>query len=403
MRRLRRLATCVLLASMTACSAMATGSFSDPDARDVDDVSDVSDAPDVSDVSDVSDVVDAVDTAVPEDCATPFDDNGDGRANEGCPCEAGATRSCFERPSSAFEGMCRMGSQRCGGDGTWAACEGSWLPDAAGRCEITERFSDTSVTRRPVDVVWFVDTSSSMVAETAAVNANVNRFSARMAESGLDYRVVMIAQRGTATRQVCVPPPLGGAACGDGPRFRHVNQYVASRDGLQQVLDTYPTWRGFLRPGTARVLVAVTDDDSTLSADAFDTQLRALGGWDGYVFNSIVGYESRVDCPTLTRRGSVYLTLTDRTMGQRARVCDPDWSGTFTAFARTIASRVTAWTLSSRPRLDTLQVWLAAPGEPERRLLSGWTYDPATARLTLEPEVIPTMGSFVRVVYRTGP
>ncbi len=151
------------------------------------------------------------------------------------------------------------------------------------------------------------------------------------------------------------------------------------------------------------MIVAVTDDDSTLSADSFDAQLRAHPGWDGYVFNSIVGYESRTDCPTLTRRGSVYLTLTDRTMGQRARVCAADWSDTFTAFARTIASRVSAWTLALRPRLETLQVWLTEPGAPERRLLSGWSYDPETGRLTLDSEVIPRMGSFVRVVYRTGP
>ena len=189
----------------------------------------------------------------------------------------------------------------------------------------------------------------------------------------------------------------------DGARFRHVPQTVGSRNGLSVLLATYPQWQGFLREGTARVLVAVTDDDSTVTADAFDAQLRALGGWNGYVFNSIVGYESIADCPTLSRRGSVYLTLTARTMGQRARVCDADWSGTFTSFARTLASRVTAWTLSRQPRLDTLQVWLTEPGSPERRLLTGWSYDARTGRLTLDPTAIPVMGSTVRVVYRTGP
>lgn len=414
MASLRSLAWCLVVASACACSATAAGSFAAPadasldapDVIDVPDVTDVIDVPDVTDAPDVTDVIDvpgdeaSVDTSVPEDCATPYDDNNDGRANEGCPCATGATQACFERPGAQLLGLCRAGQQRCGDDGTWAACVGSWLPDARGRCEVTERFSDTSIMRRPVDVVWFVDTSSSMTAETAAVNANLNRFAMRMAESGLDYRVVMIATRGTGVRQVCVPPPLGAAGCGDGPRFRHVPQPVGSRDGLSQVLATYPRWSDFLRPDTARVIVAVTDDDSALAADSFDTMLRANPGWSDYVFNSIVGYESRVDCPTLTRRGSVYLTLTERTMGQRARVCDPDWTATFTAFARTIASRVVTWTLAEAPRLDTLTVWLTEPGAPERRLLTGWTYDPATRALTLESEVIPTMGSFVRVQYR---
>ncbi len=390
---------------------MVTGSYAAPDGA-VDATPDAAnDLPD--DATDDATVVDdarddvpsdeaAVDTGPPEDCATPFDDDGDGLANEGCPCDTGASRACFPRPMSQLAEGCRMGSQACGADGTWAACLDAWLPDAMGRCLVTERFSDTMVSRRPVDVVWFVDTSGSMAAETAAVNANLNRFAQRMAESGLDYRVVMIATRGQGTRQVCVPAPLGGPMCADGPRFRHVPQAIASTDGLRQVIATYPQWSSFLREGTVRVLVAVTDDDSSVSADAFDTMLRGLGGWDGYVFNSIVGYETRTDCPSMTRRGSVYLTLTDRTMGQRARVCDSDWSGIFVTFARTIASRVTSWVLSDTPRLDTLEVWLTVPGSPERRLLTGWTYDRATRRLTLEPDVIPVMGSSVRVVYRVA-
>ncbi len=241
-----------------------------------------------------------------------------------------------------------------------------------------------------------------MTAETAAVNANLNRFAADLARGGLDYRVIMVAARGSGALQVCVPAPLGGASCGDGPRFRHVPQSVRSTDGLSVLLSTYDRWQDFLRPDTLRVIVAVTDDDSALSADAFDAQLRARPGWDGYVFNSIVGYESRADCPTLTRRGSVYLTLTDRTMGQRARVCDPDWTGTFTAFAQTLTRRVIVWPLAEAPRLDTLRVYLLEPGQPERQLLTGWSYDPVTRALSVDSDVIPVQGSFVRVVYRAA-
>lgn len=392
MRPRPRLAAALLVAA--GCSATAVGTYVSPDAAH--------DAPtsDATDATALSDALILVDTGLPEDCATPFDDNGDGRANEGCPCAAGESRACFERPMSSLQEGCRMGTQSCGDDGLWGACMGSWLPDAQGRCLVTERFSDTTVTRTPVDVVWLVDTSGSMVAETAAVNANLNRFATSLAQSGLDYRVVMIAARGTGRLRVCVPPPLGGANCADGPRFRHVPQFIGSRNPLQILLSTYSQWRDFLRPGTHRVIVAVTDDDSNLSADAFDAMLRANAGWDEYVFNSIVGFESRADCPTLSRRGSVYLTLTERTGGQRARVCDPDWSGTFTSFAHTIASHVISWRLSHAPRLDTFEVWLTEPGAPERRLLTGWTYEPATRLLSLSPDMAPALGSWVRVVYR---
>lgn len=395
MRSVMRWGQLVALAGLTGCSAMVGSAQTGPRAdADVNDGGDVADAP--------GDAVTAFDTGVPEDCATPFDDNGDGQANENCPCAAGASQSCFPRPAAQLVDPCRAGTQACAPSGTWGACGGAWLPDAQGRCEVTERFSDTLFTRRPVDVVWFVDTSRSMTAETAAVNANLNRFAADLARGGLDYRVIMVAARGSGALQVCVPAPLGGASCGDGPRFRHVPQSVRSTDGLSVLLSTYDRWQDFLRPDTLRVIVAVTDDDSALSADAFDAQLRARPGWEGYVFNSIVGYESRADCPTLTRRGSVYLTLTERTMGQRARVCDPDWTGTFAAFAQTLTRRVIAWTLAEAPRLDTLRVYLLEPGQPERQLLAGWSYDPATRALSVASDVIPVQGSFVRVVYRAA-
>jgi len=378
---------------LAGCSATVSGTSTDADF-DVDATLD--DTPDVADRADLG-----PDATPPENCATPFDDNGDGRANEDCPCPTpGAMQPCFERPEPIFQGLCRMGQQTCGTDGVWGTCVGSWLPDAAERCQLTELFSDTTVVRRAVDIIWFVDTSGSMDRETAAVNENLNRFASVMATSGLDYHVVMIARRGTGRLRVCVPPPLGGASCTDGPRFLHVDQPVSSSDGLRRILSSYTRWEGFLRPESARYFVAVTDDESNLSADEFDRMLRVQPGWDGYTFNSIVGYESRTDCPTLARRGSVYLTLTDRTGGSRARVCDTDWSRTFDAFARGIASRVSAWTLSQRPRPDTIQVWITEPSRTPRRLTTGWTYDPVTNRVTLDPDSIPMAGSFIRVFYR---
>ncbi len=402
------LSLCVVALGAGACASTVVGYGDSRDAGfDIDDASDAPDADDVSDADDAGDADDVPDLPevprVEEDCATPFDDDGDGLANEGCPCApAGATQRCFERPGSLFNGMCRMGAQACGADGAWGACVGSWLPDAARRCQFSETFSDTAVSRRAVDIVWALDTSGSMTQETAYVNDNLNRFASVMAASGLDYRVVMVARRGAGSLRVCVPPPLGGPACADNARFRAVDQYVGSHDALTQIVSRHAGYRDFLRADSARFFVVVTDDESALAADEFDRRVRALGGFDGYVFHSIVGYESRADCPTMVARGSVYLTLTERTRGQRAKVCASDWSSIFTAFARDIVSRVTSWVLSQRPRVDTIQVWVTPPRGAERLLPTGWTYDPAMNRVTLSPDAIPEAGSTVRVVYRTA-
>jgi hypothetical protein len=56
-----------------------------------------------------------------------LDRDCDGTIDEGCPCTASEARPC----ATAFtDGECRAGSQRCGADGTWSACEGAIGPIA---------------------------------------------------------------------------------------------------------------------------------------------------------------------------------------------------------------------------------------------------------------------------------
>jgi hypothetical protein len=341
-----------------------------------------------------------------EDCATPFDDDDDGVANEDCACTPGTEQMCFERPEDAFRGMCRMGRQTCEGTGEfghWGACGGSWLPiaEAMNRCEVAQDLMGMTAARAPVDIILFVDTSGSMTEETAAVNQNMNRLASIMGASGLDYRVVMVARRGTGSLQVCIPAPLGGTNCADTARLRHVNQTVNSTDGLLRLVSTRPQWQDFVRADALKFFVAITDDESSMSADAFNAAAVAWPGFSSYVFHSIVGYESRAECPSLARRGGVYLTLTSRTRGLAARVCSTDWTAIFTSFARDITSRANAWTIEADARPDTLQVWIVAADGTRTRLTTGWSYDPASRRLTIDPALLPAGGSRVEVLYRT--
>ncbi len=269
------------------------------------------------------------------------------------------------------------------------------------RCEVTQDLMGMTATRAPVDILLFVDTSGSMTEETAAVNANMNRLAMIMGASGLDYRVIMVARRGTSRLQVCIPSPLGGAACGDSERLRHLNVSVDSVNGLRQWIATQPMWLSFTRPDSLKFFVAITDDESSLSADAFNSTVITWPGFSSYVFHSIVGYESRTDCPTLARRGGVYLTLTSRTRGLAARVCSTDWTEIFTSFARDITSRANAWTIDGDARPDTVQVWIVAADGTRTQLTTGWTYDAASRRITIDPAHLPAGGSRVEVLFRT--
>lgn len=72
-----------------------------------------------------------------KDTSGPADaECGEGHDDAGCPCEAGAVRSCFAgAPELAGVGLCALGEQRCeltvGGEfqrGTWGPCEGEGSP-----------------------------------------------------------------------------------------------------------------------------------------------------------------------------------------------------------------------------------------------------------------------------------
>lgn len=214
-------------------------------------------------------------------------------------------------------------------------------PDAAVCLEQTVEAESVVL---PVDIVWVVDTSGSMSFEATTIETNLNAFAAQVDSWGIDYRVVMVAERGGGSNEVCVPPPLGGPGCTDGPRFRHVPLEVGSHEALEQLVAGYPLYQDFLRDGSAKQFVAVTDDEADDATD--DAWFRAaVAGLaapgfpprafapEGYVFHSIVAWGDDPDngCPTGANIGASYLSLTELTGGVKAKVCETDWAPIFAA------------------------------------------------------------------------
>jgi hypothetical protein len=60
---------------------------------------------------------------------------------------------------------------------------------------------------------------------------------------------------------------------------------------LAEVIDNYPLYQGFLREDAVKHIIAITDDDSSISAAEFQAQIASLpspGFSSGIVFHSIV-------------------------------------------------------------------------------------------------------------------
>lgn len=218
------------------------------------------------------------------------------------------------------------------------------FPDLPGEtCEVLQIEGESVL--RPVDILFAIDTSGSMAAETQSVVANMNAFSQLIADSGADARVVLIA-----APSMCIAPPLGSGQCAgndDNPdRFVHLDVTVGSHDALEKILATAPQWKPQLRPDGATHVVVISDDDSSMKLVEFHTKLSALGpGLSDYTFHAIV---SSVDpdtsecdqepacCDLTADKGLVYLQLVAKTGGVFGNLCDQDFTPVFAALAEKI-------------------------------------------------------------------
>lgn len=126
-------------------------------------------------------------------------------------------------------------------------------------------------TYSPVDIVFAVDTSGSMVDEAAQVQANINSFSQQISDSGIDAHVVMLAASPfLILPSICVPAPLGSGMCPNDTKlpnyFHHAIPTppgpIESVDGARKLIELFPIYKPHLRPGVRKFIVIVTDDDS---------------------------------------------------------------------------------------------------------------------------------------------
>ena len=296
----------------------------------------------------------------------------------------------------------RDGGSRDGGDPTPTDAAGFDAPfDSDASCATAT--AGATIDRSPVDIIWMVDNSTSMEPAVREVEEGLNDFAQRIATSGLDYRVIMLSERGSSTGdsiRVCIPPPLAGDnACGDGERFFHVSVDIRSTQQVEQFLGTLAQtpgysegdargsrpWRDLLRPDATKTIVVVTDDNSRTCAnphsegatcDAGDPPLTELslenfpgGGnpfngdqlgagiltatygdlFEGYTFNGIYGWGSAAD-PTVScesgtpgfpaKPGQTYTALVERTGGVRAQICDQSDSAAWDSFFDEVAETV---------------------------------------------------------------
>ena len=253
----------------------------------------------------------------------------------------------------------------------------------AAACDL-QKYEATLV-KKPVDIIFIVDNSCSMTNEVAAIEQNIStNFSSIIGASGIDYRVIMIAEQGpNGDESLCIGPPLGAQTCPiaanqptvqNPPLFFHYdNNDVESHDSWCKMINWYDKpdryaqapggWRIWLRPEAFKTFVEITDDGVSCTAgtwsyndadsDAagltaaqkFDADLMARDPAQfgsaadrNYVWHSIIGVTANTAdptkayhpadpiqlslCTTAVDPGTGYQHLSKMTGGLRFPVCE---------------------------------------------------------------------------------
>lgn len=265
-------------------------------------------------------------------------------------------------------------------------------PDDTG--EICRSISEEAKqTYEPVDIVFAVDTSGSMVDEAAQVQANINSFSQQIINSGIDVHVVMLAADPFLILPgICVPAPLGSGMCPADtklPNYFHYSQPtppgpIESVDGARKLVELFPVYKPHLRPGVRKYIVIVTDDDSRNAEESSGDAGKYHNNPNGFIadytaidpmmsdgmgnrtwrMSGIYAYSA---CPNSAQVGQVWQQIVNTTGGVSGDICNcsfgnpacaPTFQGVFDELATKIiqGSQPLAcqWQIPEPPMGETL-------------------------------------------------
>jgi hypothetical protein len=209
----------------------------------------------------------------------------------------------------------------CGRDG------GTSTLDSSTACNTAH--GDGVVTKTPVDVVWVIDDSLSMLDDITRVQQNMAAFASSLIMAGLDYHIIVLNE-----------PALTLGAAWDANQL-HVDptrffplSVIAWNDCYTPAVDSFAQWSSHLRPDASLHFIMVTDDNSFMSWTDFQTRMSGLLSGRHFTVHAIV--DPPQHCLTSSQPGSVYWEGAMATGGQQRSICEADWTPTFAAIQDSI-------------------------------------------------------------------
>lgn len=252
----------------------------------------------------------------------------------------------------------------------------------------SETFKVNFVQNTTLDMVWVIDNSGSMDVEAAIVRNNLPNFLSVLGQK-TNFRFLLISNN--TTYGASLPAGLPES------NYRYLNVTTDSYNS-PEILLTYlkqPEQINFFRANSQKVVVFVTDDNSTISAQNFLDGLTGSLGWplSQVMVSSFTGLGfAESSCQWAT--GTNYSLLAQMTGGRAYNICAADWTPHFSDLLnKSISQAQRRFTFKSSAMKEILSVTVdGQPIDVSQYFIEG-------SNLVLQDNVFLTQNSTVTVTY----
>lgn len=276
-----------------------------------------------------------------------------------------------------------------------------------------------------VDILWVIDTSSSMDRHQNLLADQVGLFVGALNETGLTYQMAVTTMdmgsggaRGRFLAQVGTPrvltPQTRDLVSVLSQRLRIGDQGSAVERGQEAMfaaltppLSTTGVNAGFLRPESLLVVIFLTDEEDQSAVYDYAGFLDDLRpplplGDRSWVAHFMGVTPNDPNCKTsewgYSSPGSRYIELANISGGAVETICDADLRRSLTNVKARILEVVTEYPLEREPIENSIQVYVNGIAVP-RDATNGWTYQVRSRSIRFHGTAIPKAGASIHVTF----
>lgn len=274
-----------------------------------------------------------------------------------------------------------------------------------------------------VDVLWVVDTSSSMAKHQELLANQVPIFLEGLNATGLDYQIGvttmdmsssgaggrLLAQSGTPRVLKKSTPNLAALLAGRLKAGESGSPVERGREALMSALDQSKTGMvndGLLRPNSLLNVIFLTneEDQSNSSIDyvaALDQIKPILPLGDRSWISHFMGVMSSDSaCQTaewgFSSPGLRYMDLSTASGGAKESICDADFKRALTNVRSRVLEVLTEFALDRDPVVSSIRVYVDGVEIPKSET-NGWSYRQSANSIRFHGSAIPKAGSRIKV------